>query len=114
MRTDSQRTTYPVTLEGSRRRVLVLSTSLLLGNPGQPGQPGHTETNEGGYVPVSRPSFSNSTERPAGETGTISREKLDPAPTVPVVPVSCGIDGKRCGPVDDDRQQDPDEEVFSL
>jgi hypothetical protein len=39
VRTDTDRTTYPETLQGNRRRVLVLSTSVLA-QPGQPGQTG--------------------------------------------------------------------------
>ncbi|OWK45589.1 DUF3854 domain-containing protein [Fimbriiglobus ruber] len=37
IRSEGDRTTYPVTLEGTRHRVLVLDSSTLLGKPGQSG-----------------------------------------------------------------------------
>ncbi|AWM37121.1 hypothetical protein GobsT_49550 [Gemmata obscuriglobus] len=52
VRTDGDRTAYPVTLEGVRRRVLVLAADFLLGKPGQPGQPGLAKGNTGSFVPV--------------------------------------------------------------
>lgn len=75
LRTDSDRTTYPVTLEGSRRRVLVLARSLLFGEPGQPGRPGHGPANGAESVPVSCPGFQSPGPKPGHETGTRNRDK---------------------------------------
>jgi hypothetical protein len=40
LRVDGERTVYPVTVEGGRRRVWVLPVAYILGEPGQMGQPG--------------------------------------------------------------------------
>jgi Domain of unknown function (DUF3854)/Domain of unknown function (DUF927) len=116
VRTDADRTTYPVTLEGARRRVLILSTSSLLGKVGQPGQAGQTPADDGESVPVSRPGFPSGDTKPGRETGTVSAEKPVPVPTVPVVPVS-GEGGRAGAPGGghggDERQHEPDEEVFA-
>jgi hypothetical protein len=94
LRTDGDRTAYPVTLEGARRRVLVLSPSLL-GEPGQPGHLGRDAVNAGDSVPVSRPGFHTPSQEPGRETGTESHEKRGFVPSVPVVPA--GGTGARLG-----------------
>lgn len=83
LRTESERTTYPVTLEGVRRRVLVLAPSTLLGKPGQLGHPGQTGPNQAEIAAVRRPGFADGAQQPGQETGTVA-----PAPP-PRVPVSC-------------------------
>src|SRR5262249_13200371 len=98
VRTDTGRTTYPVTLEGGRRRVLVLAASSIFGKSGQPGQPGHAHANAEESVPVSCPGFVEAREESGQETGTLSHEKGSSFPTVPVVPISGGgIGGEACG-----------------
>src|SRR5205823_2480773 len=86
LRTEEGRTTYPVAVEGGRRRVLVLGTSLLCGKPGQPGQPGHTSANAGDTVPVSCAAFTPEGTKPGHQTGTKAPENLASVPVVPVVP----------------------------
>jgi hypothetical protein len=107
VRTDTGRTTYPVTLEGVRRRVLVVDRSLLLGKAGQPGHPGQTATDAGEVVPVSRPDFPSPTPKPGRETGTNPHGASGRVPSVPVVPASRTGEGVRRN-----RQPDPDVEVF--
>lgn len=82
LRTDGERTVYPETLEGVRRRVLVLAPSTLLGKPGQPGRPGQTNGNQAETDTVPRPGFTSGAPQPGQETGTV-------APAPPRVPVSC-------------------------
>jgi hypothetical protein len=88
LRTDGERTTYPVTLEGVRRRVLVLAPSTLLGKPGQPGQPGQTGQNQAENAAVRRPGFLGEVPKPGRENAQKAQEKSRAVPAVPVVPVS--------------------------
>lgn len=116
LRTDGDRTTYPVTLEGVRRRVLVLDSSFLLGKPGQPGQPGHGPANGAESVPVSCPGFLSPSPKPGHETGTNPSGKPVRVPSVPSVPVSAG--GEGVGSADarhvrDDMPVADDVEVFT-
>ena len=133
LRTDGDRTAYPITLEGVRRRVLVLAPSSLLGKPGQPGQPGQTPGNQAendgfrcpgfpngpqkqgqetgtrdtdaqGSVPVSCPGFPNNSQKPGQETAAKTPGKSQFVPTVPVVPVS-GV-GEGSGLADDAAPRD--------
>ncbi len=72
LRYEKDRTLYYATLEGVRRRVLVLDPSVLLGKPGQVGQPGQTPDNDAESVPVSCPTFRSADPKPGQETGTLS------------------------------------------
>lgn len=112
LRTDGDRTTYPVTVEGVRRRVLVLAAGPLVGKPGQPGQPGSVAGNDGERVPVPRPGFPDGGTEPGRGTGTNGRGTPAAVPVVPVVPVSAGGE-----PVSDPARPDElfadDVEVFA-
>jgi hypothetical protein len=106
-----------MTLEGSRRPVLIFSTLSIFSKPGQPGQPGNIpeyleENNEfscpdfptgdpkpghktgtpdpgnGESVPVSFSGFSDGAPKPGQETAAKTHEKSTSVPTVPIVPVS--------------------------
>jgi hypothetical protein len=88
VRTDSGRTTYPVTLDGVRRRVLVFPASLVVGKSGQPGHSGHEPVSAGDSVPVSCPDFEATAVKSGHETGTKSPAKPPVIPSVPVVPTS--------------------------
>jgi hypothetical protein len=88
LRTEKDRTTYPVTLEGSRRPVLVFAESLLLQKPGQPGQAGQRPVDPEATVPVSCPGFSGSGEKPGQRNSENLCEIRASVPVVPVVPVS--------------------------
>jgi hypothetical protein len=85
LRTDGDRTTYPETLGGTRRRVLVLAASVL-GQPGQPGQPGQLPPPPEQSVPVSCPGSADPPSEPGQETGTDRPAEHRPVPAVPVVP----------------------------
>ncbi len=93
LRTDGDRTVYPTTLEGSRRRVWVLDRSLLVAAPGQPGQSGHAPANAAETVPVPRPGFHDGDRKPGRGTGTVSPGNPLAVPPVPVVPVSGSGEG---------------------
>ncbi len=84
LRTDTDRTTYPVTLEGSRRRVLVLATALLGGEPGRPGQTGRHAPITGRSVPTPCPAFRRAAPQPGQKTGTNPRQDHGAVPVVPV------------------------------
>jgi hypothetical protein len=92
LRTDKDRSTYPISLEGSRRRVLVFSATSLLQIAEQTGlNPIATVQ----AVPVSCPSFLAPSEKPGQQNSQNSREKRHPVPVVPVVPVSSTEGGAR-------------------
>jgi hypothetical protein len=100
VRTDTGRTTYPVTLEGVRRRILILPRSFL---DGKPGQPGREAVNPDEAVPGSRPDSRPGARDPGQETGTNARGTPNPVPPVPVVPAPVwGGDAQRAGQVEDD------------
>jgi hypothetical protein len=108
VRTDTGRTTYPVTLEGIRRRVLVLNRSLLVGKSGQSGHTGQRQENAEGGVPVSCPDSGFAREKSGHETGTDSHEKDCRFPSVPIVPASpSGGCSRR------EAEPEPDVEVFT-
>lgn len=88
VRTDGDRTVYPVTVEGRRRRVLVLARAYLFGEPGQPGHSGQDPAPAGDSVPVLCPGFSPDAPKPGHRTGTNGPEIVRCVPAVPVVPVS--------------------------
>lgn len=88
LRTDTGRTTYPVTLEGTRRRVLVLPRSLIAGESGQPGHAGRGAASAGETVPVSRPDNRDAAAESGREIGTHPARKVAPVPAVPIVPAS--------------------------
>jgi hypothetical protein len=93
LRTEKDRTTYPVTLEGARRSVLVFSAPLLLQKPGQPGQPGQGTCKPPASVPVFCPGFSESGEKPGHQNVANRWENRSSVPVVPVVPVSSPGEG---------------------
>ncbi|VTS01851.1 DNA/RNA helicase, superfamily II OS=Thermoanaerobacterium thermosaccharolyticum M0795 GN=Thethe_02112 PE=4 SV=1: DUF3854: DUF927 [Gemmata massiliana] len=109
VRTDGDRTTYPITLEGARRRVLVLAPSFLLGKPGQSGHPGRGAANTAQSVPVSRPGFSHAGPEPGQPTGTRAPENTGSVPGVPTVPVSPSGESENSA----DRALTNDVEVFT-
>ena len=112
IRTEHGRTTYPVTAEGTRRRVLVVSTTSIFPIPGQPGQPGPASQYRADSVPLLCPSLQNGGAEPVQETGTESRESPASVPAVPVIPVSGKGNGAGAsGGIDAHRHND-DSEVF--
>jgi hypothetical protein len=88
LRTDTGRTTYPVALEGARRRVLVLARSLLFGPPGQSGHPGRAAATAGETVPISRPDLGEPATKSGREIGTKAARNETAVPVVPTVPIS--------------------------
>jgi primase-polymerase (primpol)-like protein len=88
LRTDGDRTTYPETLEGVRRRVLVLPACTVAQQPGQPGRPGRGSSDAAEPVPESRPGSGGGAEEPGHEAGTEPLANTGDVPGVPVVPTS--------------------------
>lgn len=119
LRYESGRNTYPITLEGVRRRVLIFSTSILLDapspsvQPGQTGQTGHTQVIPSDSGHNQRPGSPATGEKPGQRSGTLpdtspvsfpevvtvnqlpGREfghmNVEKTGSVPVVPVSCAM-----------------------
>jgi hypothetical protein len=110
-RTDKGRTTYPITLEGTRRRVLVFARSLLSEEPGQSGQSGPAPEKTAETVPISRPDSGNAEGKSGRETGTHPAHNPAPVPAVPIVPVSRSGEGHSRAARDE--QSVDDVEVFT-
>jgi hypothetical protein len=114
VRTEPDRTTYPVTLEGSRRRVLHLSAASVFPQPGQSGHTGKWPPSTAESVPVSRTGSGRKAKKPGRETGTNPPEMQGIVPVVPPVPVlPKGEEGVEEAHTNDG-QQNLDEEVFAL
>jgi len=84
-RNEKDRPTYPVVVEGSRRRVLIFSAASLLQKPGQPGP---SKGPPDPPIPVSCTGFPDPAEKPGQKNGLNSREKPQSVPVIPVIPVS--------------------------
>ncbi|WP_168219370.1 DUF3854 domain-containing protein [Limnoglobus roseus] len=87
VRVDKGRTVYPVTIEGSRRRVLVLRADSLFA-PGQWGQTGREPLTNGDSFPMPCPGSSIPTSDSGREVGPLPDEMPRPVPSVPNVPIS--------------------------
>jgi hypothetical protein len=92
LRTDGDRTGYPVMLEGTRRRVLHVAVGTVFPRPGRPGHSGRGGDSPVAFVPGSCPGPAADDSEPGHEPGTESGGAAGVVPAVPVVPGS-GVGG---------------------
>jgi Domain of unknown function (DUF3854)/Domain of unknown function (DUF927) len=91
LRTEDGRTVYPVTLEGVRRRVLILSAPSLFGKVVHPVHPGRTPADGADTVPDSCTGFREDEGESVRKTGTETPEKRTRVPDVPDVQESGAV-----------------------
>ncbi|WP_145244123.1 hypothetical protein [Urbifossiella limnaea] len=85
LRTDGDRTAYPVTLEGSRRRVLHVAAAIVFPKPGHPGREAEIPVESD---PASCPVSATAVSYPGHRTGTNPARNASFVPNIPGVPAS--------------------------